>query len=189
MVKNFGGNKGKKIARKTITAPKNHKLRTPDPNQPDEHFACVSKLLGNGMCHVTCGDGKDRLCIIRNKFRGRSKRDNTIIPGSFVLIDVRSWETKTDKKDKLEKCDLLEVYNPSEMDRLKDTVSFDWSKFKHIGTFSNDNISNSGDDVLAFEFTDNDNTDLMNNIEQDTQHILKTEDLIDNSDEINIDDI
>ena len=68
MVKNFGGNKSKKLARKVISAPRDNRLRTPDPNQPDEQFACVSKMLGNGMCQVECGDNKTRLCIIRNKF-------------------------------------------------------------------------------------------------------------------------
>ena len=153
MVKNFGGNKNKRLARKVISAPRDNRLRTPDPNQPDEQFACVSKMLGNGMCHVECGDNKTRICIIRNKFRGRSKRDNVISAGSFVLVDVRSWETGSTAKSKLEKCDLLEVYNPGEMERLKDSVSFDWNKFKGIGSHSNEGDNEDTDDV-AFEFND-----------------------------------
>ena len=36
-------------------------------------------------------DGKTRMCIIRNKFRGRDKKDNTININSY-LIGVRDWE-------------------------------------------------------------------------------------------------
>lgn len=185
MVKNFGGNKNKRLARKVISAPRDNRLRTPDPNQPDEQFACVSKMLGNGMCHVECGDNKTRICIIRNKFRGRSKRDNVISAGSFVLVDVRSWETGSTAKSKLEKCDLLEVYNPGEMERLKDSVSFDWNKFKGIGSHSNEGDNEDTDDV-AFEFNDSNTIELEQNINKkiDTTTILEEYD-----DEIDIDDI
>lgn len=185
MVKNFGGNKSKKLARKVISAPRDNRLRTPDPNQPDEQLACVSKMLGNGMCQVECGDNKTRICIIRNKFRGRSKRDNAISGGSFVLVDVRSWETAATSKSKLEKCDLLEVYNPGEMERLKDTVSFDWNKFKGIGTHTNEEeIDDNGE--FSFEFNDNNTTELENNI---NKKIETTTILEDYEDEIDIDDI
>ena len=186
MVKNkTGGNKAKKQGRKHASVPQNRNTRF--AKEDGEMYAVITKIFGGPNCEAICNDGKTRMCVIRNKFRGRDKKDNTISNNTWVLVGLRDWEVVANGK--LEKCDLLEVYNPSEMDRLKDTVSFDWSKFKHIGSFSNDNISNTGDDAIAFEFTDNDNSDLMNNIEKDTQHILKTEDLIDNSDEINIDDI
>ena len=188
MVKNFGGNKSKKMARKVISRPRDNRLRTPDPNQPDEQFACVSKMLGNGMCHVECADNKTRLCIIRNKFKGRGKRDNVISPGSFVLIDIRSWETAATTKSKLEKCDLLEVYNPGEKERLKDTVSFDWSKFKNIASFSNEKEEEDND---VFSFTDNNNYELEENIEKQTKQIIETNNVsfLEDDEEIDIDDI
>ena len=37
-------------------------------------------------------------------------------PGSWVIIGLRSWETP--KPDKLEKCDLLEIYTYQERSRL-----------------------------------------------------------------------
>lgn len=187
MVKNFGGNKSKKLARKVISAPRDNKLRTPNPSEPDEQLACVSKMLGNGMCHVMCSDQKTRLCIIRNKFRGRSKRDNTIIPGSFVLIDVRSWESINDQK--IQKCDLLEVYNKSEMDRLKDSITFDWNIFKGIGTNEkDDSLIDNNDDL--FSFTDNDTTQLEKNIRDNTKTTMNETTLLEDYDEeIDIDDI
>jgi initiation factor 1A len=187
MVKNFGGNKSKKLARKVVSAPRDNKLRTPNPSEPDEQLACVSKMLGNGMCHVMCGDQKSRLCIIRNKFRGRSKRDNNIIAGSFVLIDVRSWESTNDQK--IQKCDLLEVYNKSEMDRLIDTVTFDWNIFKGIGANTapdNTLIENES----GFIFTDTDTTELEQNIRENTKTTMNESTLLeDYEDAVDIDDI
>ena len=56
-----------------------------------------------------CQDGKERLCFIRNKFSGRNKQSNLISNGSWVIVGKRSWETP--KENKLEKCDLLEIYS------------------------------------------------------------------------------
>jgi hypothetical protein len=66
------------------------------------------------MCYVRLLDGStgDRLCIIRNKFKGRGKRDNILDTGSWVLVGLREWSSKQDT------CDLLEVYNAAERDRL-----------------------------------------------------------------------
>jgi initiation factor 1A len=113
MVKNDGGNKGKGLARKHVTSGgSNKQLRV--AVEDGERYAVVSKMLGNGMCYVRLLDGSagDRLCIIRNKFKGRGKRDNILDSGSWVLIGMREWSSKQDT------CDLLEVYNHGERDRL-----------------------------------------------------------------------
>jgi len=116
MVKNdAGGNKGKGLARKHVTAAKggaSKQLRV--ATDEAEKYAVVSKMLGNGMCYVRLLDGSagDRLCIIRNKFKGRGKRDNILDSGSWVLVGMREWASKQDT------CDLLEVYNANERDRL-----------------------------------------------------------------------
>jgi len=187
MVKNFGGNKGKKQARKLVSAPRDNRLRTPNPDEPDEQLACVSKMLGNGMCNVVCGDNSTKLCIIRNKFRGRSKRHNTIIPGSYVLVDIRSWETATKT---VQKCDLLEVYNKAEMNKLVDTVSFDWNVFKGIGTHESSDKKDSIDDY-DFEFGDNDTFELEKDIREHTKKTLSSSTTIldDYEGHIDIDDI
>ena len=116
MVKNdAGGNKGKGLARKHVNAAKcgsSKQLRV--ATHEAEQYAVVSKMLGNGMCYVRLLDGStgDRLCIIRNKFKGRGKRDNILDTGSWVLVGLREWSSKQDT------CDLLEVYNAAERDRL-----------------------------------------------------------------------
>lgn len=115
MVKNnAGGNKGKGLARKHVNAAANKSgLRV--ANDEAERYAVVSKMLGNGMCYVRLlgnGTSGDVLCIIRNKFKGRGKRDNILDSGSWVLVGLREWASKQDT------CDLLEVYNDGERDRL-----------------------------------------------------------------------
>ena len=116
MVKNdAGGNKGKGVARKHVNASKcggSKQLRV--ATDEAERYAVVSKMLGNGMCYVRhlSGGNADMLCIIRNKFKGRGKRDNILDSGSWVLVGMREWASKQDT------CDLLEVYNDGERDRL-----------------------------------------------------------------------
>jgi len=130
-------------------------------------YAQVTKLLGNGMCHVICIDNKTRLCHIRGKFRGRGKRDNTVENGTWLLVGLREWETEKKSGDKLENCDLLEVYSEFDKKRLKESIIIDWSIF-----ILNDNkyamISDECTD--SFEFTNettNEYVELMKQLSND----------------------
>lgn len=150
MVKNdAGGNKGKGLARKHVNAAKcggSNQLRV--ATHEAEQYAIVSKMLGNGMCYVRLlSGGGDRLCIIRNKFKGRGKRDNILDSGSWVLVGMREWSSKQDT------CDLLEVYNANERDRLlknepcfKSAVDASSSS---SGNSSGSNTHNSSNHTLA----------------------------------------
>ena len=132
MVKNAGGNKSKKIGRKFITNNyTDRKLRLKQETEEDEMYACVSKIYGQGRCQIRCIDSKDRECVIRNKFRGRGKRDNTVRVGTWILAGIRGWETITSKKEQT--CDLLEVYNDNEVKQLKNKVTEDWAIFSGLG--------------------------------------------------------
>jgi len=95
MVKNsFGGSGAKKMGRKFQGGGGgggNRALRLVEDE--DEMYAAVTKMLGNGMCEVMCNDANKRLCIIRNKFRGRGKRDNTVTIGTWLMVGERSWES------------------------------------------------------------------------------------------------
>lgn len=151
MVKNdAGGNKGKGLARKHVNAAKcggSNQLRV--ATHEAEQYAIVSKMLGNGMCYVRLlSGGGDRLCIIRNKFKGRGKRDNILDSGSWVLVGMREWSSKQDT------CDLLEVYNANERDRLlknepcfKSAVDASSSSGNSSGNSSN--THNSSNHTLA----------------------------------------
>lgn len=128
---NFGGNRAKKQARKNNTGSgggnySNNKLRLPDVDEPDEKFAIITKILGNGQLEVKCIDNKTRLCIIRNKFRGKG---NTQI-NTWLLVGIRSWEVVSKNKKgemKLETCDLLEIYDKCDVDKLKERCNVDFT--------------------------------------------------------------
>ena len=141
MVRNdAGGNKGKGLARKHVNAAKgggSKQLRV--ATDAAEKYAVVSKMLGNGMCYVNLLDGTigSKLCIIRNKFKGRGKRDNILDSGSWVLVGLRDWSSKQDT------CDLLEVYNDGERDRLMKNEPC----FKSVLVESKNEGSNAGSNV------------------------------------------
>ena len=129
MVRNVGGgDRMKHMARKHINGAKNSQskiLRTSACS--DEIYSYVTRILGNGMCLVKGIDGYERLCHIRGKFTGRSKRENTLVVGTWVLVGLRQWDaekefaskqTKTTGK-KIQKCDLLEIYTPAEREKLR----------------------------------------------------------------------
>jgi translation initiation factor 1A len=182
MVKNTtGGSKTKGQARKFITGTPKNTLRISKDEL--EIYAQVTKNLGNGMCHVMCIDGKTRLCHIRGKFRGRGKRDNLVNPGSWLLVGLREWELTSTKKDnKLENCDLLEVYNDYDIQRLKDSVNVDWL------IFTRTNGENIQENLDGLEFEDNKTTEYHELIEA---QIAKGENIraIAMEEEVDIDDI
>ena len=121
MVKNAGGNKSKKMGRKFLTAPIDKKIRL--AQEEGEIYAVVTKNLGNGMFYANNPDGQELLCIMRQKFKGRGKRDNTVNPGGWVLVGVREFESCAKPKH-----DLLEVYTDIEKQKLKSSGNPIFSK-------------------------------------------------------------
>ena len=182
MVKNtFGGNKHKSQGRKFVNAKPSSKLRLAECD--GELYAVVTKMCGTGMFHAQCIDGELRLGHIRGKFSGRKKRDNMVTPGIWVLVGERNFSnlqenstshsslltSQKTKKDKLEQCDLLEVYSDSDKQTLKDTVSMNWSMLNY------DNGSNavkdeSKDEMVVFE---NENDAEINNLLQNMDTSIK----------------
>jgi translation initiation factor 1A len=192
MVKNrTGGSKTKGQARKFVNAPKQtNNLRVSQDEY--EVYAQVTKMLGNGMCHVLCIDNKTRLCHIRGKFRGRGKRDNFISNNNMVLVGLREWEMSKDVGDKLnsklQNCDLLEVYSQIDVDRLKNTINEDWNIFNTLDKFD----KNEDDD---FDYIDEKKSEYMELIEKEVNTKLNNDAAAAanitsiNEEEINIDDI
>jgi initiation factor 1A len=185
MVKNAGGSKTKGFARKNIGGSgRNNKLRL--AIEEGEHYAVVLKMTGNGMCSVQCIDNVKRLCVIRGKFKGKGMHNNLITIGTWVLVGIREWES-TDKKDAIPKCDLLEVYTNIDKDRLKTSVSIDWSILL-TNDATNTSKDTNTDDVL---FMDEKEEDYRNTIAKSiaiNNPINMSTETID-EEEINIDDI
>ena len=118
MVRNTkGGNKHKKFARKNMKDKGEFTGKLRKSEHPDEIYASVSKLFGNGRVEILCSDGETRHCVIRNKFRGKGKRDNELSIGTIILAGKRAWVTKNIEKKEV--CDLLYVYGGSELNKLK----------------------------------------------------------------------
>ena len=159
MVKNTqGGNKSKSMARKNISSSGERRaLRLPSCDL--EQVGVVTQLLGHGMFYVSCHNGLQLLGRIRNKFRGRSKRDNHLSKDSFVLVGLRDWEAPDFKE-----CDLLEVFDshdasslsslfPSLSDIIKplptneDFISFS-NHTEHALDLSNNHISYTLDTII-----------------------------------------
>lgn len=148
MVRNkVGGNKSKKMGRKYLNAPQTRALRM--SREDAEMYAVVDTMYGHGMCNVVCLDGKERLCIIRRKFKGRGKRDNMISLGSWLLVGIREWEVV--REGKKPKCDLLEVYNDNEKEQLLKRCKKDLSSLVNVVKSTNNNEDDNGD---VFEFVD-----------------------------------
>lgn len=185
MVKNAGGNKAKGFARKSF-AKSSNSLRISQNEL--EVYAQVTKVLGGMNCHVVDEEGTSMLCHIRGKFRGRGKRDNFIANGTWVLVGLRDWE-KEPSAGKLLNCDILEVYNDYDKERLKNTVtSVNWNSF-----IANDNkMSSLSADNDGIEFSTEATEEYEALIETQLEQEKaggKTTIVMNDEDEVDVDDI
>ena len=173
MVKNTGGNKAKKFASKSF----NPQMKaTRFSIDKDEVYASVNKMLGGGMCEVLCIDGTLRLCVIRGKFSGKGKRDNRLCRGKWVLVGLRSWQITSKEKDK---CDLLEVYNDNDKEKL---IKNSKENFRNLLSITEDDNNNELSDQLTDPLSDN---EIINTKNNDS----KIESITQQMDWIDIDDI
>lgn len=192
MVKNMGGNQAKRQGRKH-TQGSSH-FTTRKAISDDEKYSVVTKLYGGGRAEVKSIDGATRIMIIRNKFKGRNKRDNNVMINSWVLVGLRSWEVR--RLEDKETCDLLEVYNSNDVEELKQSVDASW----YVLT-STSKSSDGQDPETELDFTDERTQkyeDLLNS-NNDTENIHNTLDWLtedgdgdhsrDNNSDFDIDDI
>tara|TARA_B100001142_G_C14139023_1_gene579915 strand:- start:287 stop:850 length:564 start_codon:yes stop_codon:yes gene_type:complete len=143
----LGGNKAKKMGKKYIDSESDKITRI--VKEEGELYAVVTKLLGGSHCEVICEDNIQRLCVIRRKFRGRGKRDNTLSIGTWIMIGARTWETVVEGK--MEKCDLLEVYSSSDRDKIIYTVKD--IDFRVFNAYMHDNNGDNENDI-TFDIAD-----------------------------------
>jgi initiation factor 1A len=135
MVKNSGGgNKAKKFASKSFII---SNRATRFALDKAEVYAIVTKLMGGNICEVLCIDGSHRLCVIRGKFSGKGKRDNILCRGKWILVGLRDWEITTKENGK-EKCDLLEVYNDADKEKLIKNTKENFRVFLPVVSIDNE---------------------------------------------------
>ena len=181
MVRNMkGGKKSKGMGRKHVTSGFGQKtLRL--AQEEGELYGAVTVILGNAMVEVLCLDGKKRICMIRQKFRGRSKRDHNIVVASWVLVGAREWETT--KEGKLDKCDLLEVYSDVDIEKLKKT-DIDWMPIASVEDKHGNKVIEDTHDII-FETEDQ----TLQNTANENPIIFTEETEMTGNDEIDIDEI
>ena len=188
MVKNTtGGSKSKGFARKNLTK-RDTALRVAD--EDGEIYAQAVKVMGGSIASAIDINGNSLRAHIRGKFRGRGKRDNFIAPGTWLLVGLHTWEDdKSNAKEReIRNCDILEVYSETDKNRLKTSVTnVDWSKF-----IANDNKTigdDKTDNDLGFEFVDESTQEYENMIAEQAAANGTKNITIDNSEEVNVDDI
>ena len=119
MVKNLiGGCKSKRNARK-FAIEENTRSSRVSVNEY-EIFSVVTKLYGNGRCLVKTSFNTELQCVIRNKFKGKFKRNNIIVVGTYLLVGLREWEKMSGYKT----CDVLEVYSSQDLPMLSNMREF-----------------------------------------------------------------
>ena len=130
MVKNIGGNKSKKVARKNVGL----NSHTPDVRRvadPCEMYAAVTKIYSSRRCDVMGADGNVYQCTVRGKFLHNKRGGNgALLPGVWILIGFYDWEVRGDGK---KTCDLLEIYSQVEKDKLKQLEAHALAALMNIG--------------------------------------------------------
>ena len=182
MVKNnTGGNKAKGFARKNLVK-RDTVLRT--VREEGEIYAQAVKIMGGRIASAIDIEGNPLRAHIRGKFSGRGKRDNFIGPGTWLLVGLHDWQTDKGKSSGVRDCDILEVYNESDKDRLKNSVtSVNWDKF--IANEAKTLGSNTEEDILEFTDEVTEEYERLISSQATTNNAIIT----DNNEEINVDDI
>jgi hypothetical protein len=114
MVKNAGGNKSKKVARKNVSYSTTQDVRK--AADASEMYAAVLKMYSSSRCSVLGADGNTYQCTVRGKFLKNKRSGDGLVNGAWVLIGFYDWEVRSDGS---KKCDLLEIYSNLEKDKLK----------------------------------------------------------------------
>ncbi len=140
MVKNTqGGNRAKAVARKELGGRRAAQaLRV--AREEGEIYAQVVRMVGGAICHAVSQSGEELCCHIRGKFGGRSKRDNFIGIGTWLLVGLREWEQSgktataaavtSGGKKLLRNTDIIEVYHELDKNRLRNALpGEDWTLF------------------------------------------------------------
>jgi hypothetical protein len=198
MVRNLiGGCQAKRLGRKfsnNVGATTELRLST----NKFELYACVTKIYG-GTCCVKTVDDEELLCTIRNKFKGRSKRNNLITIGCIVLVGVFEWQNIDSKSKK--KCDLLTIYDSIEYEKL---LLLPDSRVNRLEKYSTASICmQNGNGVLDDFLFSNDEVKIKEGLQEKKKSGLKEEkkegdedeegdedgDGEGDGDEVNIDDI
>ena len=173
MVKNTTGGTGtKSLARKNQHSGNSKLILSQDPL---ELYGYVSKMFGNGMCEITTNDNQKLVGHIRGKFSGNRKRHNLITVQSIVLVGLREWEIPN------KNCDILFIYDDNQVEQLNSMPNVKIDKLMQLrigGLAKQTTVSES---MVSFDYTEG--------IMSDREANAEEEFIMEESEEVNIDDI
>lgn len=131
MVKNTGGNKSKKVARKNVGLNNSNSQDVRLISDPCEMYAAVTKIYSSRRCDVMGTDGNIYQCNVRGKFlKNKRGGNNALALGVWIIIGFYDWEVRGDGS---KTCDLLEIYSPIEKEKLKQLESHNLAAIMNIG--------------------------------------------------------
>jgi hypothetical protein len=137
MVKNAGGNKSKRVARKNFSNTTTQDVRK--ATDASEMYAAVTKIYSSQRCSVLGADGNTYQCTIRGKFLKNKRSGDGLVNGAWILIGFYDWEVRSDGS---KKCDLLEIYSNMEKDKLKQQEARHLAELMKIDDSGNCSFSN-----------------------------------------------
>jgi hypothetical protein len=137
MVKNAGGNKSKRVARKNVSTTTTQDVRK--ATDASEMYAAVTKIYSSQRCSVLGADGNTYQCTIRGKFLKNKRSGDGLVNGAWILIGFYDWEVRSDGS---KKCDLLEIYSNIEKDKLKQQEARHLAELMKIDDSGNCSFSN-----------------------------------------------
>ena len=150
MVKNAGGNKSKKVARKNVGGGSTATQDVRKAADANEMYASVTKIYSSQRCSVLGADGNTYQCTIRGKFLKNKRSGEGLINGAWILIGFYDWEVRSDGS---KKCDLLEIYSNLEKDKLKQ------SEARHLAELIKNDTSDGGNCTFSTFHIENSDED------------------------------
>jgi translation initiation factor IF-1 len=109
-------------------------------------------MLGGRWCEVVCNDGKRRLAYLSGKLRGRNKKSNKVAIDTKLIIGLREWQSMKVTDSKLEKCDILEVYDHDDEVKLRRAPGINWKALSITAEDGMEEDADADDAAGGFEF-------------------------------------
>jgi translation initiation factor 1A len=107
MVKNKGGNKTKRVARKKLHGELQKRTLNELMKTEGQEYAVVRKINGGGRFGLVCADNIERIGVVRPTLKRNKK---FIEVNQLILVSLRDFQENT--------CDILDIYNGSEIEYL-----------------------------------------------------------------------
>jgi translation initiation factor 1A len=123
MVKNKGGNKTKRVARKQLHGELQKRTLNELMKTEGQEYAVVRKINGGGRFGLICADKIERIGVVRPTLKRNKK---FIEVNQLILVSLRDFQENT--------CDILDIYTGSEVEYLVSSKLIDREFIKqHMG--------------------------------------------------------